>query len=85
MLGPCHPNLVVVQILSQMNQNLSIHLLRRCMDLGFGTVAVILLRNSGVRWFRFLVGDIHLLLDPLVGLLHNGVGSVSYFTFTFVY
>ena len=76
-LGPCHPNLVVARILSQMIQSLSIRLLRRCMDLGFGSVAVILLRDSGVWWLRFLVGDIHLLFYPLVGLLHNGGGSVS--------
>ena len=76
-LGPCHPNHVVVQILSQMIQSLSIRLLTRCMDLGFGSVAVILLRDSGVQWYRFLVGGIHLLFDPLAGLLHNGGGSVS--------
>ena len=71
-LGPCHPNLVVVQILSQIIQNLSIHLLRRCMDLRYGSVVVVPLRDSGVRSFRFLEGDIHLLFGHLLGLLHGG-------------
>ena len=75
-LGPCHPNLVVVQILGQMIQSLSIRLLKRCMDLGFGSVVVNLLGDLGVRWFRFLVRDRHLLFDHLVGLLHYDGVSV---------
>ena len=71
-LGPCHPNQVVVQILSQMIQSLSIRLLRIRMDLGFESVVVNLLGDSGVWWFRSLVGGMHLLFGLLVMLHYDG-------------
>ena len=78
--GPCYPNQVVARFLNQMTQNLSIRPLRRRMDPGYGSVAVILLGDSGVRSFRFPKGDIYLLFDHLLGLLHGGSVSLENMT-----
>ena len=50
------------------------------MDPGYGSVAVILLGDSGVRSFRFPKGDIYLLFDHLLGLLHGGSVSLENMT-----
>ena len=68
-LGPCHPNREVLQFLSQMIQNLNIHLWRRCMDPGVGIVVGYQWR-ADVQWIQSLIGEVLLWFDRQVFVFH---------------